>query len=207
MNCLSELIIILSDEKDVISSCSIEYFNKKIKPLLKVNIMDTGIVKNNKILIAFRRYLDVSTLDDLLHYSEEDLLKARGLGKVTAKEIMGYINPIVSILFKNDEIYKIYRSTTNKDLLDFGKEVYSHISINYPLLVEYLNIVNNIIDIPYNIYVKNVDILNSVHSLVLDSSFNVQGNKKVWYMTTIRLSDGSIIVRVFLGKIGLHGSK
>jgi len=97
----------LKSEKDKIAVCSEEDYIRNVQPLLKgLFIENLGLSQRSKNCLLRG---GISSLDCLLSYSREDLLKIRNLGKGCTEEVvLGVLNPVKEILFKNEKILNLY---------------------------------------------------------------------------------------------------
>lgn len=97
----------LSDNKDILLSCSEKYYIENIKPILSNLLIENMGLSHRSELCLLKSNL--TTADNLLYCSNGDLLSSRNIGKGCVIEINEKINPLKDILFKNENIVNLYR--------------------------------------------------------------------------------------------------
>ena len=75
------------------------------------------------------------------------------------------------------------------NLTDYGKQIQKCITEDYSLLDEYYDNASGFMNIPYSEYIGNKEIMESVKNLMLNTSFSYEGNRKIWYMNILMLSN------------------
>lgn len=102
-----EILDRLSSIKGDISQYSGKDFMLKIKPILReVNLDSMGMSYRSTSSL---KGSGIQSLDELLYYSNEELLGIPNVGKASLEEIESKLEPLRALLFCNREIFNVYK--------------------------------------------------------------------------------------------------